>query len=74
MARSDSDNGFGGGPDLQFGMDDSQPFPPGDVGQNVDSDEQAMDMDPEDNQLPPPRGAQLMLLLLLPLHHRGPFN
>ena len=56
VARSDSDNGFGGGPDLQFGVDDSQLFPPGDVGQNVDSDEQAMDMDPEDNLLPPPLG------------------
>ena len=56
VARIDSDNGFGGGPDLQFGVDDSQPFPSGDVGQNVDSDEQAMDMDPEDNLPPPSRG------------------
>ena len=56
VAHSDSDNGFGGGPDPQFGVDDSQPFPPGDVGQNVDSDEQAMDMDPEDNPPPLPRG------------------
>ena len=57
VARSDSDNGFGEGPDLQFGVDDSQPFPPGDVGQNVDSDKQAMELDPEDNLLPPAPGA-----------------
>ena len=54
VACSDSDNGFGGGPDLQFGVDDSQLFSSGNVGQNVDSDKQAMDMDPEDNPLPLP--------------------
>ena len=56
VAHSNSDNGFGGGPDLQFSVDDSQPFPLGDVGQNVDSDEQAMDLHLEDNPPPPPQG------------------
>ena len=56
VARSDSDNGFGGGSDLQFGMDDPQSISPGDVGQNVDGYEQAMELDPDDNLLPPPRG------------------
>ena len=37
-------------------MDDSQPFPPDDVGQNVDSDKQAMELDPEDNPPPLPWG------------------
>ena len=56
VACSNSDNGFGGGPGLQFGVDDPQPFPLGDVGQNVDTDQQAMDLDPEDNPLPLPQG------------------
>ena len=56
MACSDSNNGFGGGPDLQFGVDDSQLISPSDVDQNTDSDKQAMEMDPDDNPLPPPRG------------------
>ena len=56
VARSDSDNGFGGGYDLQFGVDDPQSISPGNVGQNVDGDEQAMELDPDDNLLPPPRG------------------
>ena len=32
VARSDSKNRFGGGPDLQFGVDDSQLISPSDVG------------------------------------------
>ena len=56
VACSDSDNGFGGRPSLQFGVDDPQLFPSGDVGQNVDTNKQAMDLDPEDNPLSPPRG------------------
>ena len=56
VACSDSNNGFGGGPDHQFGVDDSQRISPSDVGQNVDGDEQAMELDPDDNPLPPPRG------------------
>ena len=56
VAHSDSDNGFGGGPGLQFGVDDPQLFPLGNVGQNVDTNKQAMDLDPEDNPPPPPRG------------------
>ena len=54
VASSNSDNRFGGGPGIQFGMDDPQPFSSSDVGQGVDTDQQAMDLDPEDN--PPPPG------------------
>ena len=57
VAHSDSNNRFGGGPDLQFGVDDSQPISPSDVGQNADGDEQAMELDPDDNLPPPPRGS-----------------
>ena len=74
VAHSDSNNRFGGGPDLQFGVDDSQPISPSDVGQ----------MQKVMNRLwnwtrmiichPHPGGAQLMLLWLLPLHHRVLFN
>ena len=56
VAHSDSNNGLGGGPDLQFGVDDSQPISPSDVGQNEDCDEQAMELDPEDNPPSPPQG------------------
>ena len=56
VARSDSDNGFGGGSDLQFGVDDPQSISPSDVGQNADSDKQAMELDPDDNLPPLPRG------------------
>ena len=45
--------GLGGGADLQFGVDASQSFPPGDMDQNADCDDQAIELDPEDN-LPPP--------------------
>ena len=56
VAHSDSNNGLGGGPDLQFGVDDSQPISPTDVGQNEDCDKQAMELDPEDNPPPPSQG------------------
>ena len=56
VAHSDSNNGLGGGPDLQFGVDNSQLISPSDVGQNEDCDEQAMELDPEDNLPPPPWG------------------
>ena len=56
VAHSDSDNGFGGGYDLQFGVDDPQLISPGNVDQNVAGDEQAIELDPDDNLPPPPRG------------------
>ena len=42
------------GGDLQFGVDASQQISSGDVGQNVDCDDQAMELDLEDNPSPPP--------------------
>ena len=74
VAHIDSDNGFGGGPDLQFGMMIHNHF------------HRAMwaRMWTVTNRLwiwtwriircPCPGGTQLMLLWLLPLHHRGLFN
>ena len=56
MACGDGDNGLGGRGDLQFGMDASQQISSGDVGQNVDCDDQAMELDLEDNPLPLPHG------------------
>ena len=56
MACSDSNDRFGGGPDLQFGMDDSQLISPSDVCQDADGDKQAMELDPDNNLPPPPRG------------------
>ena len=54
VALGDSDNRLGGGGDLQFGVDASQQISPGHVGQNVNCDDQAMELDPKDNPLPPP--------------------
>ena len=56
VACSDSDNRFGGGSDLQFGVHDPQLISLGNVGQNADGDEQTMELDPDDNPLPLPRG------------------
>ena len=41
---------------VQFGVDAAQLFSPSDVEQDENCDEQAMDLDPEDNPPPPPRG------------------
>ena len=56
VALGNSDDGLGGGGTPQFGVDATQPFPSGNVGQDTNCDEQAMELDQEDNPLPPPRG------------------
>ena len=56
VAHGEGDDGLGGRGDLQFDVDASQQISSGDVGQNVDCDDQAMELDLEDNPPPPCHG------------------
>ena len=74
VARGNSDERLGGGGTLQFGMDATQPFPSGDVDQDANCDKQAMEMDLEDNPLPPPWGHPTDAPVAAASAPQGPFN